>query len=116
MHDHDYRASKADWDSFVESLTEKIIEVDDTIPELPPKDLVSYQVISLALFFTKLDYCRHFEFTEISVSRKTLCVFLVSLKLHPGHFALTALQSSPERKRFTFNLRSFPYPTLNVSC
>ena len=40
MHDADYRQSKSDFDSFVESLTEKIIEQDDTIPELPAKDLV----------------------------------------------------------------------------
>lgn len=40
-HDADYRNSKKDWDSFVESLTQKIIEKDDTIPELPVKDLVS---------------------------------------------------------------------------
>lgn len=39
IHDADYRQSKKDFDSFVESLTEKIIEKDDTIPELPPKDL-----------------------------------------------------------------------------
>ncbi|KAL2217225.1 hypothetical protein M432DRAFT_549948 [Thermoascus aurantiacus ATCC 26904] len=39
-HDADYRASKKDWDSFVETLTEKIIEKDSTIPELPTKDLV----------------------------------------------------------------------------
>ena len=39
LHDADYRASQADWNSFVESLTERIIEKDDTIPELPPKDL-----------------------------------------------------------------------------
>ena len=39
MHDADYRQSKKDFDAFVESLTEKIIEKDDTIPELPPKDL-----------------------------------------------------------------------------
>ena len=38
-HDADYRASKNDWDSFVDSLTEKIIEKDETIPELPHKDL-----------------------------------------------------------------------------
>lgn len=40
VHDADYRQSKKDFDSFVESLTEKIIEQDDTIPELPAKDLV----------------------------------------------------------------------------
>ena len=39
LHDADYRASQADWNSFVESLTEKIIEKDETVPELPPKDL-----------------------------------------------------------------------------
>ncbi|KAF7508471.1 hypothetical protein GJ744_009184 [Endocarpon pusillum] len=40
MHDADYRTSWKDWESFVESLTGKIVEKDDTIPELPPKDLV----------------------------------------------------------------------------
>lgn len=41
MNDKDYRISWKDWESTVESLTEKIMEKDDTIPELPPKDLVS---------------------------------------------------------------------------
>lgn len=39
MHDPDYRLSKKDFDEFVDCLTEKIIEKDETIPELPPKDL-----------------------------------------------------------------------------
>ncbi|KAL6721924.1 hypothetical protein ACLMJK_001029 [Lecanora helva] len=39
MHDADYRQSKKDFDSFVESLTMKVIEKDETVPELPPKDL-----------------------------------------------------------------------------
>ncbi|KAI2073996.1 hypothetical protein LOZ39_003820 [Ophidiomyces ophidiicola] len=39
-HDSDYRTSKKDWDTFVEQLSEKIIEKDSTIPELPVKDLV----------------------------------------------------------------------------
>ncbi|EFE39517.1 conserved hypothetical protein [Trichophyton verrucosum HKI 0517] len=40
-HDVDYRKSKKDWDSFVEALNEKLAEKDETIPELPAKDLVS---------------------------------------------------------------------------
>ncbi len=40
MHDPDYRQSWKDWESFVEALTEKISEIDETIPELPAKDLV----------------------------------------------------------------------------
>ena len=39
MHDADYRQSKKDFDLFVECLTLKVIEKDETIPELPPKDL-----------------------------------------------------------------------------
>lgn len=41
MHDADFRASEKDWHSFVEKLTERLIEIDDTVPELPVKDIVS---------------------------------------------------------------------------
>ncbi|RYP67811.1 hypothetical protein DL769_005673 [Monosporascus sp. CRB-8-3] len=40
MHDPEYRRSLKDWESFVESLTERIAEADDTIPELPLKDVI----------------------------------------------------------------------------
>lgn len=40
VHDPDYRQSWRDWESFVETLTEKISVIDETVPELPPKDLV----------------------------------------------------------------------------
>jgi len=40
VHDADYRQSQKDFNSFVDSLTEKVIEKDETIPELPHKDLV----------------------------------------------------------------------------
>ena len=43
VHDKDYRQSKNDFDAFVESLTPAIIEKDETIPELPPKDLVCFR-------------------------------------------------------------------------
>jgi len=38
-HDPDYRQAKKDWDDCVERLTEKIMAKDETIPDLPPKDL-----------------------------------------------------------------------------
>ncbi|RYP30699.1 hypothetical protein DL767_006115 [Monosporascus sp. MG133] len=40
MHDPEYRRSLKDWESFVETLTERISEADDTIPELPLKDVI----------------------------------------------------------------------------
>ena len=50
VHDADYRQSKKDFDSFVECLTEKIIEKDETIPELPAKDLVGYTLFNSSVF------------------------------------------------------------------
>lgn len=41
MHDADFRASERDWHSFVDKLTERLIDIDDTVPELPVKDVVS---------------------------------------------------------------------------
>ncbi|OTA98250.1 hypothetical protein M426DRAFT_326136 [Hypoxylon sp. CI-4A] len=38
--DEEYRRSLKDWESFVETLTEKIVEADYTIPELPIKDVI----------------------------------------------------------------------------
>lgn len=40
MHDPDFRQSEKDWFSFVEKLSERLAEIDDTIPELPVKDVV----------------------------------------------------------------------------
>ncbi|KAL1845239.1 hypothetical protein VTK73DRAFT_825 [Phialemonium thermophilum] len=39
-HDGEYRRSLKDWESFVETMTQKIIEADETIPELPIKDVI----------------------------------------------------------------------------
>ncbi|KAI1256358.1 hypothetical protein MGN70_001482 [Eutypa lata] len=40
MRDPEYRRSFKDWESFVETLTERITEADETIPELPIKDVI----------------------------------------------------------------------------
>lgn len=39
-HDPDYRTSWSDFTSWLESLQERLIESDETIPELPTKDIV----------------------------------------------------------------------------
>lgn len=43
MHDLDYRAALQDFTKFLESLSQKVGEFDETIPELPVKDLVSFK-------------------------------------------------------------------------
>ncbi|KAG9887260.1 hypothetical protein KCV02_g18630, partial [Aureobasidium melanogenum] len=57
-YDADYRSSLKDWNSFVESLTEELTKIDDTIPELPLKDVISMS--------------RSFAFTETYDSVKIL--------------------------------------------
>jgi hypothetical protein len=43
VHDPDYRAALQDFNSFIEKVSEKVIEADELIPELPVKDVVSYK-------------------------------------------------------------------------
>ncbi|KAJ8105936.1 hypothetical protein OPT61_g9873 [Boeremia exigua] len=40
LHDPDYRVALQDFNDFVGKLSEKIVEIDETIPELPVKDIV----------------------------------------------------------------------------
>lgn len=47
VHDPDYRASLNDWNTFVEVLTQKLIGIDELVPELPIKDIVSVRTRSL---------------------------------------------------------------------
>lgn len=42
MHDPDFRASEKDFKAFIEKLGERLVEIDDTIPELPVKDVVCF--------------------------------------------------------------------------
>ncbi|EQL04045.1 hypothetical protein OCS_00244 [Ophiocordyceps sinensis CO18] len=42
-HDGEYRRALKDWESFVKTTTQRIIEIDSTVPELPVKD-VSYRI------------------------------------------------------------------------
>ncbi len=40
MNDPEFRQAEKDWFSFVEKISEKLSEIDDTVPELPVKDVV----------------------------------------------------------------------------
>lgn len=42
VHDAVFRQAEQDWYSYVDKLTEKLIEIDDTVPELPVKDVVCH--------------------------------------------------------------------------
>lgn len=44
VHDPDFRQAFQDFTTFTEKVSEKIVEADELIPELPVKDVVSYAV------------------------------------------------------------------------
>lgn len=70
VHDADYRQSKKDFDAFVECLTEKIIEKDDTIPELPPKDLTFRIYRDIRFSSDPTPYKTHFSAAWSRTGRK----------------------------------------------
>ena len=45
MHDPDFRQAERDWFSMAAALTERLVEIDDTVPELPVKDIVSCSLV-----------------------------------------------------------------------
>ena len=70
VHDKDFRQSENDWKSFVDSLTEKLTEKDETIPELPPKDLVFRIYRDIRFSSDPTPYKTHFSAAWSRTGRK----------------------------------------------
>ncbi|KAL8736092.1 MAG: hypothetical protein Q9181_002554 [Wetmoreana brouardii] len=70
VHDADYRQSKRDWDAFVENMTEKMTEIDETIPELPPKDLTFRIYRDIRFSSDPTPYKTHFSAAWSRTGRK----------------------------------------------
>ncbi|XDG06204.1 hypothetical protein ABKA04_005819 [Annulohypoxylon sp. FPYF3050] len=68
--DKEYRRSLKDWESFVETLTEKIIEVDDTVPELPIKDVIFRIYRDVRFSKNKTPYKAHYSAAWSRTGRK----------------------------------------------
>ena len=87
MHDPDYRQSWNDWQSFVATLSEKIAEVDETVPELPPKDLVFRIYRDVRFSSDPTPYKTHFSAAFSRTGRK-------------GPYACYYVQVSPNGQSF----------------
>ncbi|KAH8695066.1 hypothetical protein BGW36DRAFT_299974 [Talaromyces proteolyticus] len=83
-HDADYRASKKNWDTFVEAMTEKIVEKDETIPELPAKDVVFRIHRDIRFSNDPTPYKPHFSAAWSRTGRKGPYAAYY-LHLQPGH-------------------------------
>lgn len=82
-HDPDFRQSWKDFENFLEILTEAIIEIDDTIPELPPKDVVFRIYRDIRFSRDPTPYKPHFSAAFSRTGRKGpyACYYL---HLQPG--------------------------------
>jgi hypothetical protein len=75
VHDPDYRAALQDFTTFLEQLSEKVSTIDETIPELPVKDLVSF-LIPTGPLMTKahrpadLPYLSRYEHKRLATEEK----------------------------------------------
>ena len=63
MHDPDYRAALQDFTTFTEHVSEKVIEADETIPELPVKDVVSIRTRHFSV--SSINNDRFIAYTEV---------------------------------------------------
>ncbi|CAO1598804.1 hypothetical protein XANCAGTX0491_002564 [Xanthoria calcicola] len=70
MHDADYRQSKKDFDAFVEKMTDRMSEIDETIPELPPKDLTFRIYRDIRFSSDPTPYKTHFSVAWSRTGRK----------------------------------------------
>lgn len=70
VHDPDYRVAVQDFNDFIGKLSEKIIEIDETIPELPVKDVVS-------VIYPAKQNNNHSQRQVYRIYRGTDCMYIV---------------------------------------
>ncbi|KAI0483571.1 hypothetical protein F4859DRAFT_403451 [Xylaria cf. heliscus] len=84
MHDPEYRRSLKDWESFVETLTQQIIAADETIPELPIKDVIFRIYRDIRFSKDQTPYKPHYSAAWSRTGRKGpyACYYV---HMEPGH-------------------------------
>ncbi|KAH7116939.1 hypothetical protein B0J11DRAFT_104754 [Dendryphion nanum] len=70
LHDPDYRMGLQDFTTFLEKLTEKVIEVDETIPDLPVKDIIFRIYRDVRFSKDQTPYKTHFSAAFSRTGRK----------------------------------------------
>ncbi|QPG94368.1 hypothetical protein C2857_005786 [Epichloe festucae Fl1] len=69
-HDEEYRRALKDWQSFVEAATQTVIDVDETVPELPVKDVIFRIYRDVRFSKIKTPYKPHFSAAWSRTGRK----------------------------------------------
>ncbi|KAI8719982.1 hypothetical protein NCS52_00442200 [Fusarium sp. LHS14.1] len=69
-HDGEFRRAFKDWETFVERTTSSVISIDDTIPDLPTKDIMFRIYRDLRFSLDKNPYKAHFSAAWSRTGRK----------------------------------------------
>ncbi|KAF7625150.1 hypothetical protein AFLA_002024 [Aspergillus flavus NRRL3357] len=82
-HQKEFRRAWKDWETFIETLTPKVIAFDSTIPELPPKDVIFRIYRDVRFSKDKRLYKSHFSaaFSRTGRRRPYACYYI---HLDPG--------------------------------
>ncbi|KAL4986245.1 hypothetical protein BDW68DRAFT_198224 [Aspergillus falconensis] len=82
-HEREFRRARKDWESFVATLTPRIIAFDATVPELPPSDIVFRIYRDIRFSRDQRPYKSHFSaaFSRTGRRRPYACYYL---HLDPG--------------------------------
>jgi uncharacterized protein (TIGR02453 family) len=70
LHDPEFRQAEKDWHTFVEKMSETLIEIDDTIPELPIKDVIFRIYRDIRFSKDPTPYKAHFSVAWSRAGRK----------------------------------------------
>ncbi|KAJ4989263.1 hypothetical protein SVAN01_05168 [Stagonosporopsis vannaccii] len=111
LHDPDYRVAVQDFNDFVGKLSERIIEIDGTIPELPVKDIAILTRPDVRFSKDQTPYKTHFSAAWSRTGRKgPYAAYYVQIEPSGGSFVGGGLwqpEAEPLRKlRREFDRRS----------
>ncbi|KAL9709117.1 hypothetical protein Ac2012v2_007469 [Leucoagaricus gongylophorus] len=86
LHEPVYRTAEKEWITFIESLTDLLIQVDPQIPPLPPKDLIHRIYRDIRFSNDKTPYKQAFSATFSRTGRKGIFAgYHMYVPLHLAH-------------------------------
>lgn len=95
MNDAEFRQAERDWYSLVEKITEKLMEIDETIPELPVKDVVGLLKLVAPTHLADKEHDTSRSFVSIETSG----VIVKSINFSAALTSSAGLRMIPHRTR-----------------
>ncbi|KAJ6481784.1 hypothetical protein C8R45DRAFT_1003048 [Mycena sanguinolenta] len=89
LHDAVYRQAEKEWKDFIEVFTDLLIEVDDEIPPLPPKDVIHRIYRDIRFSNNKTPYKTGFSASFSRSGRKGIFAFY-HVMIKPGNQSIVA--------------------------